>query len=148
MVQKIYWKMHHVSCTNTRHDVTDFGKQRMVKNTKTWIAWERNIIVWSNKKKMNLWHILINYCFVAEVTFNVLYNLILNMGMFTYHIIKIYSKILPLSYPQVDICLQNWRPLFVDIVFTRDACHSNLRKRFFHQHQVYYNGTKKGQRPL
>ena len=37
MVQKIYWKMHHVSCTNTDHDVTDFVKHGMVKNTKTWI---------------------------------------------------------------------------------------------------------------
>ena len=81
---------------------------------------------------------------------NVLYNLILNKEMFTYHVIKISSKILPHSYLFVDICLQNWRPLFADIVFTRGTFHSNLRKteRFFHQHQVHYNGTRKGQRPL
>ena len=72
------------------------------------------------------------------------------MGMFTYHVIKISSKILPLFYPFVDIWLQNWRPLFADIVFTHDTFHSNLRKadRFFHQHQVDYNGAKEGQRPL
>ena len=86
--------------------------------------------------------------FLLEI--NVLNNLILNMGMFTYDVIKIPSKILPLSYPFVDMCLQNWRLLFADIVFTRDTFHSNLRKtdRFFHQHQVHYNGTKKGQRSL
>ena len=86
--------------------------------------------------------------FLLEV--NVLYNLILNMGMFTYYVIKISSKILPLSYPFVDIYLQNRRPLFAVTVFTCDTFHSNLRKtdRFFHQHQVHYNGAKKGQRPL
>ena len=79
MVQKIYWKMYHVLCTNAHHDVKDFVKHRMVKNTKTWISWERDIIVWSNKKKFNLclrWHFLRNYCFVAEVTFN--FDLIIN----------------------------------------------------------------------
>ena len=86
--------------------------------------------------------------FLLEI--NALYNLILNMAMFTYQLIKISSKILPLSYTFVELCLQNWRPLFADIVFTRDTFHSNLRKtdRLFHQHHVHYNGTKKGQRPL
>ena len=44
----------------------------MVKNTKTWISWERNIIFLRNKKILNLclrWHILRSYRFVAEVTF-------------------------------------------------------------------------------
>ena len=73
MVQEIYWKMHHASCTNNHHDVTNLVKYRMVKNTKTWITQERIIIFLSNKKILNLclrWHILRNYCFVAEVTFN------------------------------------------------------------------------------
>ena len=72
------------------------------------------------------------------------------MGMFAYHVIKTSSKILPLCYPFVDICCQNWRPLFTDIVFTRDTFYSNLRKtdRFFHKDQVHYNGTKKAQRSL
>ena len=81
--------------------------------------------------------------FLLEI--NILYNLILNMVMFTYQVIKISSKIIPLSYPFfVDICL------FADIVFTGDTFHSNLRKndRFFHQYQVNYNATKKGQRDL
>ena len=73
-----------------------------------------------------------------------------NIGMFTCHTMKISSKILPLSYPFVDLYLQNWRPLFADIVFTHDTFHSDLRKTdgFFHQHQVHHNGTKKCQRPL
>ena len=51
----------------------------------------------------------------------------LNMGMFTY-VIKISSKILPLSYPFVDISLQDWSPLCADVVFSRGTFHSNLRK--------------------
>ena len=42
----------------------------MVKNTKTWISWERNIIILRNKKILNLcfrWHTLRSYRFVAEV---------------------------------------------------------------------------------
>ena len=35
MVQKIYYNMHPVSCTNTHHDVTDFENHGIVKNTKT-----------------------------------------------------------------------------------------------------------------
>ena len=72
VVQKIYSKMHLVSCTNTHHDVTDLVNHGMVKNTKTWISWERNIIFLRNKKILNLWfrrHILRSYRFVAEVTF-------------------------------------------------------------------------------
>ena len=49
------------------------------------------------------------------------------MGMFTY-VIKISSKILPLSYPFVDICLQDWSSVFAEIAFTHDTFHSNLRK--------------------
>ena len=72
VVQKIYWKMHPVSCTNTHHDVIDLKNHGMVKNTKTWISWERNKIFLQNKKILNLcfrWHILRSYHLVAEVTF-------------------------------------------------------------------------------
>ena len=44
----------------------------MVKNTKTWKSWKRNIIVLQNKKILNLrlrWHILRSYCFLTELTF-------------------------------------------------------------------------------
>ena len=41
VIQKIYSKMHPVSCTNT-HDVTDLPNHGMAKNTKTWISWEQN----------------------------------------------------------------------------------------------------------
>ena len=51
----------------------------------------------------------------------------LTMEMFTY-VIKISSKILPLSYPFVDISLQDCSPLCADVVFSRDTFHSNLRK--------------------
>ena len=73
VVQKIYSKMYLVSCTNTHRDVTDSVNHGMVKNKKTWISWERNIIFLRNKSILNLclrWHILRSYCFVAEVTFN------------------------------------------------------------------------------
>ena len=73
VVQKIYSKMHLVSCTNTHRDVTDLVNHGMVKNTKTWISWERNMIFLRNKKILTLcfrWHILRSYRFVAEVTFN------------------------------------------------------------------------------
>ena len=70
---KRYSKMYLVSCTNTHCDVTDLVNHEMVKNTRTWISWEWNIIFLWNKKILNLclrWHILRSYRFVAEVTFN------------------------------------------------------------------------------
>ena len=73
VVQKIYSKMHLVSCTNTHCDVTDLVNHGMVKNTKAWVSWEWKIIFLWNKKILNLcfrWHTLRSYHFVAEVTFN------------------------------------------------------------------------------
>ena len=70
--QKIYSEIYVVSCTNTHRDVTDFINHGIVKNTKTWISWGRNIIFRRNKKILNLclkWDILRSYRFVAEVTF-------------------------------------------------------------------------------
>ena len=43
-------KMYLVSCTYAHRDVTDSVNHGMVKNTKTWISWERNIIFLRNKK--------------------------------------------------------------------------------------------------
>ena len=37
--------MHHVSCTNTYHDVTDFVKHRMAKNIKTYTFTEHNFLI-------------------------------------------------------------------------------------------------------
>ena len=74
VVQKICSKMYLVSCFNIHRDVTDSVNHGMVKNTKTWISWERNIIFLRNKKDLNTclsWHILRSYRFVAEVTFKV-----------------------------------------------------------------------------
>ena len=72
LVQKIYSKMYPVSCSNTRPDITDLVNHGMVKNTKTWISWEWNIIFLWNKKILNLClrrHMNRSYPFVAEVTF-------------------------------------------------------------------------------
>ena len=72
MVQKIHSKMYPVLCTNIHHDVTDFVNHRMVKNTKTWISWIRNIIfLWQILNLYLRWHILRSYRFLAEVTFKV-----------------------------------------------------------------------------
>ena len=68
----IHSKMHPVTCTNTRHDVTDFVNHGMVKYSKTWISWKRNITFLWSKKIINLcirWHIVRGYHFAAEVTF-------------------------------------------------------------------------------
>ena len=65
--------MHLVSYTNTHRDFTDLANHGMVKTTKTWISWERNIIFLRNKEFLNLclrWHIWRSYHFVVEVTFN------------------------------------------------------------------------------
>ena len=64
--------MHPISCTNIHHDITDLVNHGMVKNTKTWISWKRNIFFLQNKKILNLclrWHIFRSYPFLAEVTF-------------------------------------------------------------------------------
>ena len=63
--------MYLISCTNTHRDVIDSVNHEMVKNTKTWVSWERNVIFLRNKKILNLclrWYILSSYRFVAEIT--------------------------------------------------------------------------------
>ena len=57
VVQKIYSKMHLVSCTNTHRDVTDLVNHGMVKNTKTWISWEWNITFLRNKR--TFWELIV-----------------------------------------------------------------------------------------
>ena len=62
--------MPPVSYINTHHDVIDLINHEMVKNTKTWISQEWNIIFLWNKEILSLcfrWDILRSYCF--EVTF-------------------------------------------------------------------------------
>ena len=71
-LNKLLFKKCTVLCTNTHHDVTDLVNCGMVKNTKTWISWERNLTSLRNKKILKLclgWHILRSYHFVAEVSF-------------------------------------------------------------------------------
>ena len=73
LVQKIYSKMYLVLCTNTHRDITDLVNHGKVENAKTWISWKRDMVFLRNKKILNLclrWHILRNYHFVAEATFN------------------------------------------------------------------------------
>ena len=43
MVQKIYSKMHPVSCTDAHLDDIDLLNHGMAENTKTWISREGNI---------------------------------------------------------------------------------------------------------
>ena len=62
--QKIYSKMHSISCIDTHRDVADLVNHEMVKNTKLWISWEQKITFLQNKK------ILRSYHFLVEVTFN------------------------------------------------------------------------------
>ena len=72
VVRNIYLKMYLAWCTNTHRDVKNSVNHRMVKNTKTWVPWEQNIILLRNKKFLSLclqWHFLKSYYFVAEVTF-------------------------------------------------------------------------------
>ena len=85
----------------------------LVKNTRTWISWKRNIILLWNKKLLNLclrWHILRKYRFLAEVTFKVpehdyiFSNRNLNiLGIFwacyTTHNFPIFSKYEKLNFP-------------------------------------------------
>ena len=54
VVQKIYSKIHPVSCTNTYHDVTDFVNHGMIENRKPWICRERGITFLWNKQSLNL----------------------------------------------------------------------------------------------
>ena len=64
VVQKIYSEMYLALCTNTHCDVTDLINDGMVKNTKTRISLEQNIIFLWNEKVLNLcvrWHILRGY---------------------------------------------------------------------------------------
>ena len=73
VIQKI--KKCTVSCTNSHHDVKGLVNQGNVKNTKTWISWERNVTFLRTKNIFNLclrWHILRSYRFVAEVTFKLI----------------------------------------------------------------------------
>ena len=69
-----------------------------------------------------------NQLFAIET--NVLYDLILNKGMFTY-VIKISTKIFPLSYLFVDICLQDWSHLCADIVFTHEDLPLQSKKNWY-----------------
>ena len=67
----------------------------MVKNTKAWISWERNIIFLRNKKILNLFlrgHVLRSYRFVAEVTFKKFWNPWLETRLFSVKHLNILSK--------------------------------------------------------
>ena len=72
LLNGLWFKRYIQKCTLSHCDVTDSVNHGVVKNTKTWISWEQNIIFLRNKKILNLclrWHILRSYRFVAEVTF-------------------------------------------------------------------------------
>ena len=54
IIQKIYSKMHPVSCTNTYPDMTDLLNHGMVKNDKILIPWERKTTFRGDKKNSQL----------------------------------------------------------------------------------------------
>ena len=77
---ELYFKRYIQKCNlshvliNTHHEVAELVNHGSVKNTKTWISWERNITFPRDKKTLNLclrWHVLKSYRFAAEVTFKV-----------------------------------------------------------------------------
>ena len=99
---KRYSKMYLGSCTNTHRDITNSVNHGMVKNTKTWISWEWNIIFLLNKKILNLclrWHIFRSYCFVAEVTFNL---------CLIWHILRSYCFVAEVTFKIGPLELQRW----------------------------------------
>ena len=68
----LWFKRYIQKCTLSHALVTDLVNLGMVKNTKTWISSERNIISLQNKNILNMyfrWHILRSYHFIAKVTF-------------------------------------------------------------------------------
>ena len=99
----------------------------MVKNTKTWMSWERNIIFLRNKKILNLcvrWLILRSYHFVAEVTFNMLQESILWWKIiYAFHF---YTNSRKLQLP----ILQNMSVLTVVFVFCCVLKESNIHIYF------------------
>ena len=105
MVQKIYSKMHAVSCTKTHHDVTDLVNYSMVRNTEIWLSWKQNIFFPWNKKILNLCprcHIFRSNRFLAEVTFK--QHLLIYSScreVLIWGVMKLIFSILDLS---VDIC--------------------------------------------
>ena len=89
-----YSKMYPALCTNIHHDVTDLING-MVKNAKTWISWERNIIFPRNKKILNLcirWHIFWSYRFVQRQPLNVTKFLVWISALPSIWLIKIFSS--------------------------------------------------------
>ena len=103
VVQKIYSKMHPVSCTNTHHDATDLV-----------ISQERNIAFLWNKKIIDLclrWHILRSYCVVAEVTLR--WKMYLqNFGKFLLWMLDLLLKLFPLTSKWLQVatwvCMKSW----------------------------------------
>ena len=75
VVQKIYSKMHLISCTNADCDITDLAKKiikKYLKIQKHEYLENGTYFFYEIKKILNLrfrWHILRSYHFVAEVTF-------------------------------------------------------------------------------
>ena len=70
MVQKIFSKVHPVSCTNT-HEVTDLVNHSGVNNTKTETSRERSITFPKNKKFLTVLYIAYfeNRSFCSEGNF-------------------------------------------------------------------------------
>ena len=117
---KRHSKMHSVSCTNTHTDLVNHG---MVKNTKTWISWERNKTFLLNKKILNLclrWHILRNYrqgLFQKDKASLKLPRFLRGKNVFL-NINETYQKLLPLGGIQPPLVLLD---CLSDLLSNKDA---------------------------
>ena len=89
---KTYSKMHPFSCTNTHYDVTDLVNHWMIKNTKTWIPWKRNVTFC---KKKNSWPVS-QMTYFEELSFCTGGNLsgIFLLGLFFFFLLSFIYKLI------------------------------------------------------
>ena len=122
--------MHPVACINTHHDVTDLINHGMVKNTKTWISWERNITFLRNKRIFNMclmWHILRSYRFVAEVTFKI-HQLKQRKGLGLRQLNPVHKR--PYTTTDIGDCLTNSK---MHLILLKVFSKLSLKKRVYFQ---------------
>ena len=111
MVQKIYWKIHPVTCTNTHYDVIDLVNHGMVKNTKPWIC---SITFLRNKKIWIMclrWDILRSYPvnkaiyrYASERSrYALSENSIVCYAMTCFNVVRVRSQWILLSFYRISI---------------------------------------------
>ena len=124
-----------VSCTNTHCDVTDLVNYGMVKNTKTWIFWEQNILFLWNKKILNLclrWHILRSYCFAVKVNFN--NRFFLNRFSLYFNLFVLLFVLLSLAWSESQ--LHGYYKCYMETELRLGQCFLNKAKIFVHWNTI------------